>query len=246
MTDLEQVEMLRNMLLAQATGGESNGPEYLAVRRALMAKPEIEAMLPRFVKTCRDVSQFWAFIKAKFPSYQERREYLWAEFRPLVDKLEGVTVAPSDASIGSTLERFDADRVHQVWGKALERRYDDPEGAITAARTLLETVCKYVLDASGVVYDDAAELPQLYKATANTLNLSPHQHQEQIFKQILGGCQTVVEGLGAMRNKLSDAHGRGRSQVKPVARHAELAVNLAGSMASFIVSTWEARQQNAV
>ena len=32
----------------------------------------------------------------------------------------------------------------------LQRRFDDPDGAITAARTLLETVCKHILDLSEI------------------------------------------------------------------------------------------------
>lgn len=118
---------------------------------------------------------------------------------------------------------------------------DDPEGAITAARTLLESVCKHILDSASISYDEKDDLPKLYGLTAEQLNVSPSQHTEQIFKQILGGCKSVVEGLGALRNKLSDAHGKGKMAVKPSARHAELAVNLAGSMATFIVSTWESR-----
>jgi hypothetical protein len=75
------------------------------------------------------------------------------------------------------------------------------------------------------------------------LKLAPDDHSEQVFKQILGSCQQVVEQLGALRNKLGDAHG-GRRKAKPASRHAELAVNLAGSMATFLVSTWEARKAN--
>ncbi|MFN5994404.1 MAG: abortive infection family protein, partial [Betaproteobacteria bacterium] len=117
------------------------------------------------------------------------------------------------------------------------------EGAITAARTLLETVCKHILDSAGESYDDAAELPKLYSQTATHLNLSPSQHSEQLFKQVLGGCQTVVAGLGAIRNRHSDAHGKGSSGLKPAPRHAELAVNLAGAMATFLLQTWEARRK---
>ncbi|WP_448090692.1 abortive infection family protein [Pseudomonas azerbaijanoccidentalis] len=29
-----------------------------------------------------------------------------------------------------------------------------------------------------------------------------------MFKQFLGGCPAVIEGLGALRNRLSDAHGK--------------------------------------
>ncbi len=47
------------------------------------------------------------------------------------------------------------------------------------------------------------------------------------------------EGLGSMRNKLSDSHGKGASQPKPKTRHAELAVNLAGTMANFLIQTFE-------
>lgn len=133
--------------------------------------------------------------------------------------------------------------VHELWQKALERRATDPEGAITAARSLLESVCKHVLDSAGEVYDDGAELPKLYAMTAKQLKLSPSQHTEQLFKQILGGCQTVVEGLGAIRNRHSDAHGKSAAGTKPAARHAELAVNLAGAMAMFLLQTWEARSQ---
>ena len=117
----------------------------------------------------------------------------------------------------------------------------DPEGAITAARTLLETVCKYVLDDTGAPYPDDADLPKLWALAAEQLNLAPHQHQEGVFTAILGNCQAVVNNLGAIRNRVGDAHGQGRRPVKPKARHAELAVNLAGTMAAFLVATWKER-----
>jgi hypothetical protein len=65
-----------------------------------------------------------------------------------------------------------------------------------------------------------------------------------LFRQILGGCQTVVEGLGALRNRHSDAHGKGITATRPAARHAELAVNLAGTMATFLLQTWESRKES--
>jgi len=96
----------------------------------------------------------------------------------------------------------------------------------------------------GISYNDSTDLPKLYGLTSRQLNLSPSQHTEQLFKQILGGCQTVVEGLGALRNRHSDAHGKGISGTKAAPRHAELAVNLAGTMATFLLQTWEARKKS--
>jgi len=142
--------------------------------------------------------------------------------------------------VSVALEKFDAETVHRLWLKAMERREADPEGAITLARTILESVCKHILDERSVAFASDSDLPGLYKMAASTLNLAPSQHSEQIFKQILGGCTAVVEGLGALRNRLSDAHGQGKKPVKPAERHAELAVNLAGAVATFLVATYQA------
>lgn len=240
---INKVESLKVMLVSRATGGDGDDAQYKKLRRELIELPRIKTRLPQAVHVCRDLSEFWGFIKPKFPTYAERRDYLRREFEPLLHMLEADSRSPGDYSISETIQAAGLSYVQEAWHKALERRATDPEGAITAARTLLESVCKHVLDSTGETYDDAAELPKLYALTAKQLNLSPSQHTEQLFKQILGGCQTVVEGLGAMRNRHSDAHGKGLSGTKPASRHAELAVNLSGTMATFLLQTWEARQK---
>jgi hypothetical protein len=154
-------------------------------------------------------------------------------------------VTPVDALATDALAQLDSDEVHRVWRRALERLRDDPEGAITVARTLLESVCRHILEDLGVPADDGSDLPLLYRRTSEQLRLHPTQHAEDVFRRILGGCTSVVEGLGALRNRLSDAHGAGPRRVRPARRHAELAVNLAGSMATFLVATYEARRTEA-
>jgi hypothetical protein len=69
------------------------------------------------------------------------------------------------------------------------------------------------------------------------LGIAPDQHSEQIIKQILSGAATVVDGLAGMRNALSDAHGRGRDDVRPAPRHARLAVNMAFGLSTFLIDT---------
>jgi len=149
--------------------------------------------------------------------------------------------SPADAAISSALKRFEPDQIHARWTAALDRRSTDPAGAITLARTLLEDVSRWLLEELGQKADDREDLPALYRKLAKALKLAPDDHSEQVFKQILGSCQQIVEQLGALRNKLGDAHGGGPRRAKPAARHAELAVNLAGSMANFLMATWEAR-----
>jgi phage terminase large subunit-like protein len=60
--------------------------------------------------------------------------------------LEAESRTPSDAAITATVKAVSSDYIQETWHKALERRASDPEGAITAARTLLESVCKHILD----------------------------------------------------------------------------------------------------
>jgi len=244
MTDLQiKIETLQNLLIAIATGGSGDDDEFKKLRTELLSNTEIKVYLPDFLQTNRTTGQFWQFIKFKFSTYAERRHYLWNEFSNVLNYIETKQNGIIDQSTSKTIEKFSQEYINSQWLKALERKVDDPEGAITTARTLIETTCKFILDTLNITYKDDLELPKLYKITAENLNLAPDQHTEQIFKQILGGCQTVVEGLGALRNKLSDSHGKKSSQVKPTSRHAELAVNLAGTMTTFLLETYEFRMQ---
>jgi len=245
-TILDKVLRLQDSLVSFSTGGAFDGEdvEYQRLRRELIARADIKNKIPDFVRRYRDLGQYWQFIKHKYGTYKERREYLWDAFNPLIQHLETLDRSPGVQPIAETLQAFDPETVHAIWQKALDRRTDDPEGAITAARTLLETTCKHILDDAQIQYPDDADLPKLWALCADTLNLAPQQHQEQVFKAILGNCQSVVNNIAAIRNRVGDAHGQGRKAVKPKPRHAELAVNLAGTMASFLVSTWKERSQS--
>ena len=242
-TTIVEVESFQNLLVAVATGGSGDPHEYGELRRSLIGNHSISDKLPRFIKTNRDTGQFWNFIKQKFPTYKERREFLWEEFRPVLESLEGRNETPSHETISGALENFDPNNVSRDWTKALSRLDEDPEGAITSARTLLESVCKHILDQTETPYQDELDLPALYKRTSRQLNLAPEQHSEQIFKQILGGCTSITNGLAGVRNRLGDAHGQGSNRVKPARRHAKLAVNVAGAMAVFLIETWEFNQE---
>jgi len=150
--------------------------------------------------------------------------------------------SPADQTISAALEAFDPTQIHLRWQNALERRAAEPEGAITLARTLLEDVCKWILHQANETWEDTDDLPALYRKLSKRLNLAPDDHTERVFKQILGSCQSIVESLGALRNRLGDAHSPGPRRARPHRRHAELAVNLAGTMATFLIATWKARE----
>lgn len=240
---IERATMLENLLIARATGDMTASTyDYEQLRRDFLADPEIKDLLPPFVRTCRSLDVFWPFIKEKAGTYADRRRFISEAFTPLVDYLEGRNRSPGDAVVSDALQSFDADGVHAVWVKALGRRNVDPEGAITVARTLLEAVCKRILDARLIAYTDKEDLPKLYSMAAKALNLAPDQHTEEPIKAILGGAMTLVNGIGTLRNRLSDSHARGGKPVRPSPRHASLAVNMAGALATFLVETFLERK----
>jgi Abortive infection C-terminus len=232
-----EVESLQNLLVSRATGGVEDEAEYHRLRQVVLGQPALDSLTPQFLRSSRSLGQFWQFIKGKFETYAARRRYLWDEFGPMLEALERGATNPSDAVVKESLTRFDAAHVQAAWSKALDRRASDPEGAITMARTLLESVCKHILEEAGIEYGDSPDITRLYRLTAEHLNLAPSQHTEPIFRQILGGCTAVVEGLGALRNRLSDSHGKGKAGAKPAPRHAELAVNLAGALSAYLLAT---------
>lgn len=153
--------------------------------------------------------------------------------------------APGDENTSKILAAFDPDEIHARWQTIMASRESDPGRTLTLARTLLEDVCKWIIVEAGETYQESADLPVLYRQLAKLIKLAPDDHTEDIFKQILGGCQSVVQGLGSLRNKLGDAHSLGPVRARPSPRHAELASNLSGAMATFLVSTWTARKKES-
>jgi Abortive infection C-terminus len=133
--------------------------------------------------------------------------------------------------------------VSELWEKALVRCEGDPSGAITAARSLLESTCKLILDERKIKYTRSASLPELFTQITTEMEISPTQQSTESFRKITGGCKTIVDSLSAIRNELGDSHGKGNLAVRPAPRHAELAVNLAGAVSKFLVQTSEGRRK---
>jgi hypothetical protein len=232
----EKAIELQELLVRRATGGDESEERYTRLRREFTSRSDTRDLLPDFVNKCRNLSSFWSWVKHQAPQWEQRRVLIRDAFQPLLDRLENYSGAPADTVISTVLENFDIDSVHSAWMKALERRLSDPSGAITSARTLIETVCKRILHDLTITISDEEDLPKLYRLTAEALNLAPDQHTEQVFKSILGSSQNIVNSLGTLRNKIGDAHGKSRP-IKVAPRHAALAVNLAGAVSTFLIET---------
>ena len=121
----ENVESLQHIVISQATGGSEDESEYTRLRDTVLADPNLTPLSPRFLRTCRSLGQFWQFIKNKYGTYAERRQYIWAEFHPMLELLEQGGTSPSDQLVSSAIEKFDSSHIQLAWSKALDRRSSD-------------------------------------------------------------------------------------------------------------------------
>lgn len=237
---LMTVERIKAMLISRATGQNPDENEYQNYRIKLLGIEKVKSLIPDFLIYYSTISEFWSHIQPRFPSYVLRREYITENFKPLIDFINGIKINPIHEDANNTLKKLNSNSVSLLWKKASDRlKNQDFDGAITASRTLLEDTIKTILNELNTDYSDNDDLLKIYGLVANKLKLSPSQHHEEIFKQILSGCHSVIHGLSSLRNKISDAHASGKKPAKPATRHAELAVNIAGTMATFLIATWE-------
>lgn len=161
-----------------------------------------------------------------------------ARYKAVVSRLEGISVV---VSAPDSRDHLTMDYVRELEGKANKRlAAGDLEGAITVARTLLEAVLQELeLRLLGVNGDHKGDLQRQYKAVAKELRIDDQRTDiDDSFKQIARGLVQIVNGVAAIRNKLSDGHAR---KVKPDVRHARVAVNAANTVSGFLVEVYIAQ-----
>lgn len=82
------LEALQEGVTTHATGGRWDDTEYRRVRRVILEHPILSQIVPEFIKKNRNLGEFWSYIKGKFKTYQERRQFISDSLYPLFDKLE--------------------------------------------------------------------------------------------------------------------------------------------------------------
>ncbi|MET6996405.1 abortive infection family protein [Chitinophaga defluvii] len=239
----QKTHYFTSLLITRSQNIPVQESHYTKLRQDLLNHSVLSPHVPDYIINSPELQHFWEFIKCQ-GGYRPRREYLNDTLSALISESDQLSAVLAHDLLQKIKVEINLNYINESWSKSLIRLNADPDGAITSARSLLETVCKHILENLNIEYDENLELNKLYKQTATNLNLSPEQHTEQIFKQILGGCQTVVDGLAGIRNKHGDAHGSNSKKLKPSSRHAELAVNLSGSMCKFLLETFSARNNN--
>ena len=112
----------------------------------------------------------------------------------------------------------------------------DTRGAVRTAQTLIETTAKHVLDLRKVEYDlRKDQAPQLYGRLLKELPSLGHTPElTEAVRNIAKGLGTMVEGIGRLRNRQGDAHGRGVGAERPHNSVARAAVLGAGAFTELV------------
>lgn len=114
------------------------------------------------------------------------------------------------------------------------------DSALTEARTLLEEVFCYVIEARNVSPSDKGDINKLYGQVADLYNMHASKDMDKRVNTLISGLNKVISSIAEMRNKNSDAHGVGERRVAICDYHARLAVNSAATVADFILSVFDA------
>jgi hypothetical protein len=162
------------------------------------------------------------------------KEITWGAKLPSLDEVEG-TAATDEVFADSSL----AD-TQRLWTKAKARLKDDPEGAVTAAKTMIESCCRSMIDSLGGTYTNNDDLPKLYKTLSGMLGIDASSNVEEDFKKLGGACSSIVNSISHIRNRTGDAHA---SSDDVNYLQACFVVNVAGSFVNYLVSLTKKCQQ---
>lgn len=145
------------------------------------------------------------------------------------------------------LERISFDYIHDQIKKCNSKIAEkDFEGSLTNARTLIESICLFILETkTKEKHEYDGNLLKLYKTVASLLNMSPANHENEFIKQILSGVFSIINGVSGLRNSYSDSHGNGpsKSSYKIDERHAVFTVNLAKIVSEYLFVSFEKSEE---
>lgn len=159
----------------------------------------------------------------------------------LTERGKGVPIAEQ---LVAKVQSFELDTVQRDLERALESAAGDPEAAVTAACSTVESMCRSILHELGEPLPSKQDISSLYRAVRKPLSLSPEQADlppeiAEDIRKVLSGLVTTIEGIGALRTHGGSAHGRTKGFRRIDARIARLAIHSAVTAATFILETWQ-------
>ncbi len=233
---LKLVKKLKQIVIEVVKGDvypRQHNSEYSYLHYKIM-RAQID-LVPEIVEMCNNAAGLISYLETETKSISDGAEIVNTQFAPLLAVLSSF---PGDDPISDAITGLGIDQINKVWSRCLERRTTEPDAAITSARSLVETVCKHIVLEPQDADDEDLDFVVLYKKAVTKLNLHPTQAVDKQYKQLLQGCLSIINPIGTIRNWTADSHGSDPKTVPVSVDEATLIVNIAGSIAMFLLTKW--------
>ncbi|MBQ6854367.1 MAG: abortive infection family protein [Alphaproteobacteria bacterium] len=129
--------------------------------------------------------------------------------------------------------------INQTSQKCMKRLHEmDYSGTITVARTLLEQITREIIIQQGKSFDNNDDIKTLVNKCLKSLDFDISQMPndlKEIYGKVNSGFSTISQGLGRMRNCMSDSHS---STCIATENDAILAINVSRTMSSFLLNRY--------
>lgn len=231
-------------------GPQSRLPALADCLIAINNGPDAARVLTRIIENAADPRNFITEPEKFTVVVDYLNRFLAPDGFELRHQGQKVVLAPVGKSaavidhLATKVEVINFDTVARDIKRALESCDRDPEDAVTAACSVVESVCRSVLIELGLELPAKQDITGLNKAVRDPLGLSPQRSDlpgqvADDVRKVLSGLATMIEGIGALRTHAGDAHGRERGFARIDARIARLAIHSASTAALFIIETWQ-------
>ncbi|MEO3387486.1 abortive infection family protein [Mesorhizobium sp. CAU 1741] len=233
--------------------GESRLPATkTAIRGAIFLDPGNGELLKRIIESSADPRDFIKEPERHSAVVEYINKHLFYDGLKLeqagrtMQLVEIVETAPVTGELSAMAAGIDFDTVSRDLDRALRAANSDPEIAVTAACSVVESVCRSILVELEVDFPSKQDITSLYRAVRDPLGLDPMKEGLAIeivndVKAVLSGLVTAVQGIGSLRTHVGGAHGKEKGFRRIDARIAKLAIHSASAIALFIIETWQIR-----
>lgn len=237
--------------------GESRVPSLRARLREVADEPDGGEAIARVIRRVADPRDYLSCPDKGRAVIDHLSQSLAADGLELA-VLDGKPLLRPRGSSAAVIDLFaakatalDFDTVRREIDRALKSAETDPEDAVTAACSLVESVCRSILIELDLELPAKKDISGLIRAVQEPLGLAPGRSDLPALiaddvRQVLSGLTSVAKGVGALRTHAGDAHGRERGFHRIDGCFARLAIHSASTLALFLIETWEKKAGRAL
>jgi hypothetical protein len=243
-------QFMRGCNVAFRIGSGSRVPTVVDALIEINNGPECDKVLTRIVEAAADPRDFTddpgrhaAVVEYLNQLLHYDGLVLQQQGRRMRLVLDG-RATPVVEQLAGMVETISFDTVQRDLERGLASVESDPEDAITAACSTIESVCRSILVELNEPLPTKKDVQGLFNAVKRPLGLSPDRTDidpliADDVRTVLGGLATVMQGVGALRTHAGDAHGRERGYARVDARIGRLSIHAASTIALFLIETWQ-------